>query len=560
MSCFNKKYTVHRPLLVVIEASASKTMHLINRVLRNRHLWIIAIVMVLLSVIHYNEAFTGISFIGQVGSTLGLSRHTLERILFLIPVAYAAAMFNARGGIITLIITAAILCPRAFFFSPEPREALFETGGIVFTGALLVSLIHYLRKKKQQDIELETTHRMLRENEELQAEILRRNHDLLALNTITYALSQSLDLEITMHSAAEEMLNAMEVEVSWVHLLDDTVGVPTVHTSKEVPTELVDNLVEYARSLTSTENVEKFTDCFTLPNNDLGNGDKTLWYTAVTLLKSKEVLLGIAGVATTRQPIDDEHIQLLDATGKQITGAIERCKLYAEVQIARDVRGELLRKVITTQEEERKRIARELHDETCQSLTALRLGIEKLVSAQASSVQDIGEQLSHYYGLCRQIEEEVDKIILDLRPTLLDDLGLIEAIRFYTHTHFKTTGILATVRVIGKERRLSSEIEAAIFRVAQECISNIVKHSHAKHATIELQYNTDKLTIRIEDDGCGFEVTELGSPHYPEHGMGLLGMRERINFVGGSLSIVSEPGAGTYIEVVVAVAGEEAYR
>ncbi|MDD5039229.1 MAG: sensor histidine kinase, partial [Dehalococcoidales bacterium] len=271
-------------------------------------------------------------------------------------------------------------------------------------------------------------------------------------------------------------------------------------------------------------------------------------------------VFGIAGVATTRLPFDEQHIQLLDAIGNQVSGSVERCKLHAEVQLARDVRGKLLRKVITTQEEERKRIARELHDETCQSLTALRLGIEGLVSAPASRDDGFRDQLLHYRGLCEQIEEEIDKLILDLRPTLLDDLGLIEAIRFYAHMRFRTIGICATVKVIGKERRLSSEIEAAVFRVTQECISNIAKHSHAAHVTIELKYNMNELTVGIEDDGCGFDVTGLMSPHNSKHGMGLSGMRERINLAGGSLSIVSEPGAGTFIEAVVSVARGEVYK
>jgi signal transduction histidine kinase len=522
--------------------------------LRNPHPWIVAIIATLLSVIYYRDAL-GIGLIGEAGSVLalGLTRHTLERILFLIPVAYAAAMLNVRAAIITLVGTAVILFPQAFIFSPEPREALFETGGMLFTGALLLSLIYSLQKRKQQAIELETTNRALRENRELQEKLLRTNRELLTLNDTARTLSQSLDLELVVFSGTRAMLAALEAEVSWVYLADDTIGAPIPYTQNGVSAEAVDKLMEYVRDLASTQKVKASTDRLTLPADDADDGGGSQWYIAVTPLETKDAVLGTAGVATTRLPFDEQHIRLLSAIGNQIATALERSRLYSEVQVARDVRGELLRKVIITQEEERKRIARELHDETCQSLTALRLGIERLMAVPASDVEGVREQLSQSQRLCQQIEDEVDNLILDLRPSLLDDLGLIEAIRFYSQVRFKVTGIAATVRVIGEERRLSSEIEATVFRIMQECISNIVKHSHALHATVELQYNTHELAVRVEDDGCGFQVTGLASPHDPRRGMGLLGMRERINLIGGSLNVVSRPGAGTFIEAIVSV-------
>ncbi len=515
--------------------------------------------VILLSVIHYREVIPGVSFIKEIVSDLGLdlTRHTLERIIFIIPVAYVTARLNVRGGVITLIIVAIILSPRAFLFSPEPKVALLETGGIIFTGALLVSLVYSLQKRKEQTVELEMTNRMLSETRQLQEEVLRRNSELLTLNNITRVLCQSLDLEIVMHSAAEAMLNALEAEVSWVQLTDDTNGAPTTCINNGVSAEAVDKLMENVRSLASSRKTDTSTDCFTLSNDSSGNYDKTSWYSAITPLKSEGVVMGIAGVVTRRFPFDRQHIQLIDTIGIQITGAIKRCRLYAEAQLARDVRGELLRQVITTQEEERKRIARRLHDETCQSLTTLGLGIEGLMLASTPNAEDIREQLLQYHRLCHQIEGEVDNLILDLRPTLLDDLGLVEAIRFYTDVRFRSTGIDATVKVIGKEGRLLSEIEAIIFRVTQECITNIIKHANAVNMVIELQYDTNRLILRIEDDGRGFEVSKPMNPYNPRRGMGLLGIKERIGLLGGSLNITSKPGSGTLIEIAVPMARGE---
>ena len=392
------------------------------------------------------------------------------------------------------------------------------------------------------------------ESKKLQKEILRVNRELLALNSIVLTLSQSLDLKVTLQTVAETMLDALEAQVSWVKLSDDTSGIPAARAGRGLSAETLDGLVETLYNMVSNGQAATSASYSVVPGDDTGGRDQTLWQFAVTPLRSKGVVLGTAGVATARRPVDQQRIQLLDAIGNQIAVAVERCKLYEEVQLARDLRGELLHKVIAAQEEERKRIARELHDETGQALTALRLCLERLALAPTSSTEETKARLAQPLSLCQQAEEEVDKLIFDLRPALLDDLGLAEAIRFYAKTRLKTAGIGISLRVTGKQRRLSGEREVAIVRVMQEGIANIVKHAHAKRAMIHLQFKTNQLVAQIEDDGCGFEMSQVVSHRDSKRGLGLLGMRERMSLVGGSLSIVSKPGGGTRLEAVVPVA------
>lgn len=393
------------------------------------------------------------------------------------------------------------------------------------------------------------------ENRKLQKEALKANRELLALNSIARALSQSLDLKATLQAVAETMLDALEAQVSWVQLSDDTSGIPAARASRGLSAEARDELIEAMSNKGSNEQTTS-ASYSVVPNNNADDGAQTLWQFAVTPLKSKGIELGTAGVATTKRPLDQQRIQLLEAIGNQITVAVERCKLYEEVQLARDLRGELLHKVITAQEEERRRIARELHDETGQDLTALRLRLERLALISTSSTTDeVKAQLVQSLSLCQQAEDEVDKLIFDLRPSLLDDLGLVEAIEFYAQTRLTTAGIAVNLGVTGKERRLSAERETALFRVVQESITNIIKHAHAKNAVIHLQFKTKKFMAQIEDDGCGFEVNQMVSPQNPRRGLGLLGMRERISLIGGSLSVISKPGAGTHVEAVVPLAG-----
>lgn len=539
-----------------------KIIRLTGKDLRKPHLWVVVVTVTLLAIVHYHEVFTGVSVIGQISSVLGLglTRHTLERILFLIPVTYGAAMIGVRGGLITLGLTAAILFPRVLFFSPEPREALFETGGIVLTGVLIVSLVHALEKGKRRLIEQEMTRRMLSENEKLKENILKTNRELSIFNHIAFALHQSLDLELMLQMAAETIRDVLKVQASWVRLSDNTGRTPDALAYNGLPTELLDRLTETVSTLTSSEEIAAIANLCVARDDDTDLTDHPPFYLTMTSLKSKGVVLGTAGIATTAGPFDQQRLQLLDVIGNQITGAIERCKLYEQVQLARDVRGELLHTVITAQEEERRRIARELHDETGQSLTALRLGLQKLTLQATSDSGKLKDELDRYISLCQQAEDDVDRIILDLRPALLDDLGLVEAIRFYADTRLGTSDVQVTIRVTGRERRLSGETEGAVFRVMQESITNIAKHAHAKSVIVNLRFELDRLIVEIEDDGCGFEVGRLANHRNSRHGMGLLGMRERLGLIGGNLDIVSKPGTGTCIKAAVPIAEEKAWR
>jgi signal transduction histidine kinase len=291
--------------------------------------------------------------------------------------------------------------------------------------------------------------------------------------------------------------------------------------------------------------------------DDADDQEESLWQFAMTPLRSKGVILGTAGVAAAKRPIDQQRIRLLDAIGNQIAVAVERCRLHEEVQLTRDLRGELLHQVITTQEEERRRIARELHDEAGQALTALRLCLERLTMTPASNTEDLKARLSQPLDLCQQAEEGVDKVIFDLRPALIDDLGLVEAIEFHAETRLRETGTKLNFKVTGKERRLTSEIEVALFRVMQEGINNIVKHAHANSAVLHLEFKKTEIVARLEDDGCGFEMGQIVSPQNIRHGLGLLGMRERMSLVGGSLIITSSPGAGTCLKAIVPLAEGE---
>ncbi len=223
--------------------------------------------------------------------------------------------------------------------------------------------------------------------------------------------------------------------------------------------------------------------------------------------------------------------------------------LYRQLQERDRWREELLRKVISAQEDERKRLARELHDETSQTLSALAMKIETALAASPPGPPR--DRLVEARALTVRTIDELHRLIFDLRPSVLDDLGLLSAIRWYAERHLEPLGIIVQFEASGFERRLIPELETALFRVAQEAITNIAKHADAETVLIQCLERDDRVTIEIEDDGKGFAPASLPPPAARERGLGLMGMRERVELFGGTIELDSAPGQGTRVSVGV---------
>ncbi len=209
---------------------------------------------------------------------------------------------------------------------------------------------------------------------------------------------------------------------------------------------------------------------------------------------------------------------------------------------------ETLGKVITAQEEERRRLARELHDEQSQALGALAVSLDRVDRLLGTGAPGARAELQEASRTVRILLRETRRIIYDLRPTVLDDMGLAAAIRWCAETHLDRHGIDVAIQDSIAPGRLPAAMEVALFRVAQEAIVNVERHSRAKHAGIELGQRNSSVTVRIWDDGQGFDP---GSPGTGEEalGVGLEGMQERVRLIGGKMEISSAPGKGTTVRV-----------
>jgi signal transduction histidine kinase len=220
-------------------------------------------------------------------------------------------------------------------------------------------------------------------------------------------------------------------------------------------------------------------------------------------------------------------------------------RLYLELSQRDAVRGRLLRKVIGAQEEERRRIARELHDQTCQALALLAMRCEGARGIRSPRERDAA--LGDAHALAARALDDVHRMIVDLRPAMLDDLGLLPAIRGLAAHHLEPFGVSVRCEFGELEPRLSPETETALFRAAQEALVNVARHAQAQNVLVQASRAGDALEIEIEDDGRGFEPEGLGTAEPGGRGLGLLGIRERMELLGGSAGIDSSPGHGTRI-------------
>ncbi len=207
----------------------------------------------------------------------------------------------------------------------------------------------------------------------------------------------------------------------------------------------------------------------------------------------------------------------------------------------------MLKRIVAAQEAERQRIARELHDETGQALTAIGLGLRGV----ATTIQDNGDRS---VTNLRQLEQlvadslvELQRLIADLRPSHLDDLGLGATLRWYSGEIEKRLPLKVHVSVDNERFDLTTELKTTLFRITQEALTNVIKHANANVVKVRLNYEPEGIQLDVVDDGVGFEPGALPTTRRPS--WGLIGMQERATLMGGNFEIRSYPGAGTRVEV-----------
>lgn len=362
-----------------------------SKVISNPRFWLVVLMFAIGVALHYPQQILATDS-PSLFSFLGLTRHAVERILFLLPLTYVGFVFGVKAGLASLAVAFLIMLPRAIFVSLSLPDALLEIGGVILIGGLVNLAFEVYRREREH-----------------------RQQALLRLE------------------AAQEELQ--------------------------------------------------------------------------------------------RDIIVQKQMQ-------------EKLRFYL---------GEVTR----AQEEERRRIARELHDDIAQDLVILLRQMDKPISsADHLSPQDT-TLLEKLRQQTSKILDEVHRFSQDLRPSVLDDLGLLAALEWLTSDLTNHFGIAIDMVVLGSVRRLPPEIELVLFRIVQEALRNVWKHSGASRAWVSLEFGDDKAVLTVKDDGKGFELTERIEDLAVAGKFGLVGMQERAQLIGGKLTLQSGPGKGTTVTAEV---------
>ncbi len=283
---------------------------------------------------------------------------------------------------------------------------------------------------------------------------------------------------------------------------------------------------------------------------------RTVWKTGKSAQATHIHIFSVKGERQERyvdiiaSPVTDSRGNIIAVTElmRDVTDLKETEK---QLQASREQLRSLSAHLESIREEERKKIAHDLHDDTSQVITSLTAILEAAASDLPTSANKSRVLLNKAQELAIQILDQIHKLIYQLRPTIIDDLGLAAAIRWLAESNLEVAGIKVSIKVIGREIRLTSELETTLFRVVQEVINNISRHAQANNVSINLHFKKRTVILRVRDDGCGFDVNEAITSKDRPRGLGLLGMKERIELAHGNMNIRSYLGGGTEVDIEI---------
>jgi len=399
--------------------------------------------------------------------------------------------------------------------------------------------------------------RLKERTEELQAQAEK----LSALNTLAATVSQSLNLKEVLHNALDEVLELTKLKAGWIVLRDGQGEGFELAAHRGLPEDVEQasgqkiwercicrDVLERARSHIAYNALE----CPCAAAECLEKG--VPFVHACVPLKSKDQVLGVMSLtgnaSSNVREFTQDTSEMLTSIGRQIGIAVENARLYEELRHKEMLRRQLLERVITVQEEERKRIARELHDETSQALTSFIVKLELL-----EQVGTLAEIQAHLEDLRAEVVKTLDRVhdlALELRPSVLDDLGLVAALRHYFRDYGSKFRLPVDIQVLGLGgQRLPAQVETALYRIVQEALINVARHAQAQNVSVLLEKRGSSVVVIVEDDGKGFDVAQAMDSHLRNKNLGLYGMQERASLLGGTVTIESGAGTGTAVFVEI---------
>jgi two-component system sensor histidine kinase DegS len=456
-----------------------------------------AIAMFLVAIpLHYPEQLLPFLNIESPSSVLGLERLAVERLFLLLPITYLGFLFGMKAGLTGSALALVIMLPNALLTSEYRVDALGEVGGVVAAGAVINVGFERLRRERERR---RLVGEQLRVSEERYREIFENAHDAIWL--------QDMQGRITMANKACAEITGYAPE--------ELVGMRVKGFLSEEP---LNKARQIRKRLLAGETINEPYEQEIIKRD----GTSALLWLTPSLITSQGWPTGFQFIA--RDITEQAHMQ-------------ENLDFY-------------LQQVTRAQEHERQRIAQELHDETAQSLLLMAQRLDSLAStAKKRRNRDVAAELQEVRATTIEALMELRRLAQDLRPRILDDMGLVPALEWLADDLAEQDGIEARVEVEGILPRLSEEGQLLLFRIAQEALRNIGKHSGASEATLSLRAYDARLEMRVADNGAGFTLPKAVGDLAATGKLGLLGMHERARLLGGTLDIRSERRRGTTVVV-----------
>lgn len=467
------------------------------------------------------------------GSLLGWpSLYLIPVSLFFVPCIYASVVYGEQGAILTVLWCWVLSLPSIILYHTHAEQVGVNLQlAIMLMTALLVG-------------------RSVDRERRAHSEAVAVNAQLRELNATAAAASRSLDLERVFSDTLQVIVRRQPVGSAWIVYAPESeesrtvVACPgTLPSARELPR---------ARLAATLSVIARGEPCASADGDGTNPASGAHQAMVIVPVTAGDRLVGGLGVAGPSEIMRTHDVGQLGAVAQQLGLAVDNSRHFEtarralrELAASQAALQNYVQLATDAQEEERKRLARELHDETIQMLVVARGSLEVASRQPVSSAAPLASTIA---TLDRAIAE-LRRVCRDLRPSILDDLGLIQALEALTVELADRAGLMVTVTCECDEHRLEARTEVVLYRIAQEALHNIERHSGATHASVTLIAGPDAVALRVTDDGRGFWPQDGGAGPAETGRLGLLGMQERARSLGGVLKIESSPGAGTLVEI-----------
>jgi PAS domain S-box-containing protein len=435
----------------------------------------------------------------------------------------------------------------------------FEVDFLRRNGSSIRTLISSRRYENPEtgDIELEGIIKDITHRKRAEEETHQRNRELSLLNRIAMALSHNLGLSHVLPDTLNDVLSLLGLKRGAIILIDRAEKVPRVEARRGLPEHDAGDSVRMVFKDQLLKKCLLEGDVLLKPEPTFppfrvryrgGNGRFTAWLTCFLITSQGKGVGFFALDMPRRRELKQQETNLMGSLGNFLGSAIESAQLMETIRRHRQDLKRLTEKLFASQEEERRRIARELHDEAGQSLTAVKLALERLEAQVGRSNHRVKAQIGDIHSMIRRTSDEIRRLSYHLHPTLLIDLGLEPALNLYFKEIRKNAGILIDFHMVGFDQRLAVDIETVFYRFSQEALTNTLKYAGAEHFRLSIIKSYPRIIFLAEDDGCGFDTAVIDQD---KRSLGLLGMRERAHLLGGSFQLRSKPEEGTRIRIEI---------